>query len=444
MSLSAQSDSRTIISPQVSSSTKTAINVLPKLLMLSAAGLFFGDIAIFSVGGFIVTPYHLLFPLTAALAVSPSKQPQDSQVALFGFWLFMALTELAHVTWAGYITEPEWLRSFAQFLVYSLSFLVITRKKLRRTELVSLGPWVAKLSIVLSATGIFQYILFIFQIPAYLPDEFRARSGFDPLFSTRYGGFSPAIGFATEPSHYTLALCVLLACLLFFVQIGILKGRLQRISIAMVMAGVLVSYSISGVIISIALLIFSLIIPGRKRIFLVSVIGFFLWLLLTLNFTQPIVERFSIVAEGQDASSMMRVVASIRLLFANSSRLETMLFGTGMGLEAREYETYVQVYTQAIPRYLALREIKVHNIFAVIKFLQGWVGLLIYGIMIWLSLRPAIRAWRLYIPLFVFFFAYQFSTGLYLTPAFWSTYALMTVLWRSDLTPKMDDGVASR
>lgn len=431
MSLLVENDARAAVLFRSHSVARNDV-FLAKLLLLSAVGLFFGDIALISVGDFSATPYHILFPLVAVLSLLLSKRHKDFQVALVWIWLAMVVIELAHVVLTGYIMELEWFRSFAQFMVYSLSFLIIIRIKLDRTELILLARWVAKLSIILSSIGVIQYILLSLHIPAYLPSEIRI-SGFDPLVQTyRYGGFSPAIGFSTEPSHYALALCVLLACLLFFAQAGVLSRWLQCISLIGVMFGILVSYSVSGIIISTVLLA---VLQKKGRVFLILLILLFLWLLLGSSFARPIVERFLIIGEGQDASSMMRVVASIRLLFANGPRLETFFFGTGMGLEIREYETYVRVYSQAIPRYLELTTIKVHNILVVVKLFQGWVGLVMYGAMVWLSLRPAIRAWRLYMPLFVFFFLYHFSTGLYLTPAFWSVYALMTVLWKSELTP---------
>jgi len=402
---------------------------------LGATGLFFNDILLFNISGYSVTPYHLIFPLSALFVLLVDRRCVDNISGIVMVWFFMLFIEIVHVMMIGYGLEVEWFRSFAQFFVYSFSFLLVIRLRLTRGDLVALAPWTAKFGVFLSLIGIAQFILFLFGIPAYIPVDFRVRSAFDPLIDTyRYGGFSPAIGFATEPSYYSIALCVVLSSLLFFSKIGVISGRLQNISLSLILMGIMVSYSLSGIIIAFFLFLSFFASSSGKRIFALMLLGFFVWFLFNVSYADPIRGRLSLVLAGDDRSALMRVVASSRLLFSGTSRLETSLLGTGMGLEYREFETYLRVYLQVLSSDRAISEIKVHNIFTTIKLLQGWVGLALYMVMVWLTLRPAIQIWRLCVPLLFFFLIYHFSIGLYLTPAFWSVYALISILGKSDLS----------
>lgn len=407
------------------------------LIVISAAGLFFSDLSLFRIGDFVVTPYHILFPLAAVLSLLSFQAPPYAWSRRLRIWLFMLLVELMHVIVVGYVTDSEWQRSMAQFLVYSFSFIAVTRVRLKQKELSVLGVWTARIGIVLGIGGVIQFILFWFGLPAYLPVQFRVGSIFDPLIDTyRYGGFSPALGLALEPSYYAIALCTLLACVLFFNRAGMLNRQLYTVTLVSILSGILVSYSLSGIIMAFVLLSFSLYTSTGKRVLILIVLCVLGWVLFGLGFTAPIRERLVRAIGGGDVSTLMRVSASLKLLFSNTSSLEMALWGTGLGLEYREYETYMRVYLQVMPRDIILDQIKVHNIFTVIKLFQGWIGIVLYSIMVWFSMRPAMKARHIYVPLIVFFLIYHFSIGLYLAPAFWSVFALMVVLWQSELPPR--------
>lgn len=424
-----------VSSPRNTEKVFAAYNVgLAMLVMVSAAGLFFSDFSLFRVGDFAVTPYHISLPLAAVLSLLSFQTPPYDWFRRLRIWLLILLIEVMHVIIIGHVTDSEWQRSMAQFLVYSFSFIAVSRMRLKQKELSILGAWAAWTGIVLSIGGVIQSILFRFGMPAYLPAQFRVRGIFDPLFDTyRYGGFSPALGLAMEPSYYAIALCTLLACVLFFNRAGILNRQLYTVALLSILSGILVSYSLSGIITAFVLLFSSLYTSTGKRVLVFIALCVLGWVLLGLDFTAPIRERLVRAMGGGDVSTLMRVSASLKLLFSNSSSLETALWGTGLGLEYREYETYMRVYLLAIPQDVDLNQIKIHNIFAVVRLLQGWIGILLYSIMVWFSIRSSMKARHIYVPLIVFFLVYHFSIGLYLAPAFWSVFALMTVLWQSEL-----------
>jgi len=396
----------------------------------------FNGVLLFRMGSFEVTLPHLLLGV-ATVSVFVSSRRVNSRLAFI--CVAMILIQVCHALISGFIVESEWWKSFGQFVTYSTCFILLTGFKIDRNTSIRAASWTAKLGIFLGGISIIQFILFTFDVPAYLPDTWRVSGVFDPFAATyRYGGFSPAMGLATEPSIQALGLVTLLACLLYFGGIGSVSNRrVWILSVITLLGAVVLSFSLTGIVLAGALILTSLLFlrVGRRLVLILFMIGIGLGIF-GGGIVDPIRSRLLIASQGADNSTQIRVVAAFRLLFAPSSSFETFLFGTGLGMEMRDMEVYQAIYSDVSLRSREWDSIKIHNIFTAVRILTGWIGLLLYIILWWKVLRPLTKNFGLYTPLFAFVFISNFASGYYLTPYFWSMMALMVALRRFPLRHK--------
>ena len=407
--------------------------------MLSAIGSIFSDVLLFRWNGFAVTIPHLLLAMTTGMVIFRRKR-FDYRLAFI--FILMVLVEIIHAIAVGFAMSSEWHKSFAQFIVYGMCFVALTKLKLDRETLAKSAPWAMKLGIFIGGLGVLQFILFRIGVSAYLPEGWRVRS-LDILNSSgRYSDFSPAVGLAMEPSYYAIGLVTLLAFLLYLKRFQIINAnKLYFISVIMLILGVYFSFSLTGIIISSVLLIQQLFSSRNiiKAIFILAAIISFLWIPgLKIGLIEPIQSRLQRVVQGLDNSALIRVTAATRLLFARSSSLETSVFGTGLGMEDREKQVYLSIYEMTSLAGFNRDEVKIHSIITSIKYFQGLLGLIFYGALLWIILQPLAGKYKAFFPILVLFVLFHFSSGLYLTPIFWSSLALVTLLRRATLANALE------
>jgi len=405
-----------------------------RLLLLSAIGLIFSDVLLFRVIGFAVTIPHVLLAVTTGMAVFAGRRI-EGRIAFF--FALIVLAEVLHATAVGFVTSIEWQKSFAQFLAYGLCFIALTKLRPDRETLAGSAPWAMRLGMVVGGLGVLQFILFRMGVAASLPESWRANSLDVSSLSGRYGEVSPAVGLAQEPSYYAIGLAVLLAYLFFLKRLKLITNKkLYFLSVAMLISGVFVSFSLAGIVITSALLIQQLYASRNiiGMLLIMAAIISIIWIPGSqMGLIEPIQSRFQRVIQGLDHSALIRVIAPMRLLFARTGSLETSVFGTGMGMEEREKPIYLSVFETTAQGGIDRDDVEIHNIITIIRFLQGWLGLILYGAMLWIILKPLAGKYQAIAPVLLFFLLYHFSSGLYLSPIFWSLLALMALLRRGAL-----------
>lgn len=403
-----------------------------RLLLLSTLGPMFSGVLLFHMGGFVVGLPHLLLGV-AASTVFLNTRRVNSRLVL----ICVAITsiQIYHALVSGFAVESEWRESFAQFVTYTTCFFLLTGFEMDHKTSMRAASWTMKLGIFLGGISILQFILFMFGVPAYLPDIWQ--TGMANPFSLRFrvAGFVPAFGFASEPSLHAIGLATLLACLLFFGALGFIPNKQMWIlSIITLLGAIVVSLSLTGFVLAGVLILTSILFQRslRRFVFILLVIGMGFGMIAG-DIVATIQSRLLRVTQGVDNSAQIRIVGAVRLLFTSPSSFETFVFGTGLGMETRELSGYQAIYDEVTLRSLNLSTVKIHNIVTVVKVLQGWIGIVWYIILLWKILQPLTSKFRLYSPLFVFVFLYQFSSGYYLAPFLWPMLALMFVLRRLPL-----------
>lgn len=408
-----------------------------RLLLLTALGPAFSDILIYRLGDFAVTLSHLLIALVTVLILQ--KKSQLRFKLLFPV-VMMWFLEIHHAVVVGYVDEIEWLKSFLQMVVYSACFIIIAGFRTNAVVLRKTAPWAMKLGILLGSISILQFALLIFGVKAYVPETWAVRPIDFRDFTFRYGGFAPATGLATEPAHYALGLVTLLVYLLFLNDNAFLRSRwLFWTSFSVLCGGVLVTFSLTGVIITAIILLIWLWIKRKVRIIFwtIFIIALIIIVGAAIGITDPVQVRLQDVLLGADNSAQVRVIAAVRLLFAMPTSFENFIYGTGLGMEERELSTYLNIYRAVSLRSIIRDEVKIHNILTTIRFFQGWLGLALYSMLLWMILLPKKGRWAAFFPMFVFFILYHFASGLYLSPSFWSLLALIALLRRAQLGQKV-------
>lgn len=413
-----------------------------RLVLLTALGPAFSNILIYRLGDFAVTPSHLLLIGAAVLIFRLKWKPKFGLIFPI---VMMWVLDFYHALVVGYIGEIEWLKSFSQMLAYGACFIVIAGFRLNGFVLKKTAPWAMKLGILLGSISILQFTLLLFGVSAYVPEGWAVSPIDFRNFAFRYGGFAPAIGLAIEPSYYALGLVSLWAYLLFLYDNNLLLDKkLFWISFFVLCGGILVTFSLAGVTMTAIILLIWLGIQRKVRLVF--------WTLLTIatigivggnvGIISPIQARLQEVLLGADNSAQVRVTAALRLLFA-STNFESFAFGTGLGMEERGFTTYLDIYREASPRSFVQEEVKIHNILTTIRFFQGWLGVVLYGILLWNILLPGSRSQRTFSSVFVFFILYHFTSGLYLSPSFWALLALIALMRRVQLEQKAPVFIAS-
>lgn len=403
-----------------------------QLLVLISLSPLYSDVLLRRVfGGFAVTPAHLfLVVISVLLSLRLKRFVGKFTILVCG----MILVEVAHALLFGFVTDTEWITSFAQFFVYTSCFVLITTLKVNRDELKAIAPWLLKLGIFFGGIGIVQFLLMnIAGVPAYLPAAWRVR-GLNPFDELRAGGFFPAIGLAMEQSYYAMGLVTLLAYIFFLDNNGFIQNRaLWRSATLFVLGGVIVSFSLAGIVSAMALLAVKFLSlrtilkkPGNIMLIVVVVL-----IAAISGVAGPIQHRLQRAVRGADNSAMVRVVAAIRLLFALPDDIEIFLLGTGLGMQTRNVAQYTSIYSKVSLRDRAYDDVKIHNILTTSKFYQGWIGLSLYGLLLWNILCPLAGKRKPYRILVIFLALYHFAWGLYLHPGTWGTLGLLAVLRRS-------------
>lgn len=403
------------------------------LLLLTALGAMFGNLRLSEVGGFVITPTHITLVLIAVL-LAPRFRYVNAR--LFSLWLLIVVIEIHQGLFAGGGNDPEWFKSFGQFLTYSACFLVITTLRIDQADVSNISSLFVNAGILLGTLSITQFLLFALGVSAKLPEAFVARP-LDPMaLTSRYGGFAPAFGLATEPAHHALGLVTLLAFVLFLGNVvpGLGKQKSWLLSLLLLLMGIVVSFSLSGILTAVALM---LVLPlysrhVRIRVGMLVAIGSVV-LIVGGGVFEPIRSRLVSVSHGSDNSAMIRVVAATRLFFAFPGNLKVFMFGTGMGREHEEIDLYQRIYADTSIRDRQMDTVKMHNIFTVVKVMQGWVGVVLYVALLWSITRPMTFRMRAYAPLFMLLLLYQFSLGQLLSPFYWGTLGLLYLMRRLPL-----------
>jgi hypothetical protein len=398
---------------------------LLKLLILCSVGIVFTDVLIFRLAGFPVILPHLLLAAAVSLALL-RRQRFHQGLALA--CAMMGLVEVLHAAFFGLITEAEWLKSFAQYVVYSSACCLLAGLRVNRADLARIAPWVSRLAILLAGIGIAQFFALRLGVWPVLPFHW---GDYDPGADLRLGGFGAATAFALEPSHFALGLVGLAALLLFLDKAGVISNRkLWYMALVMLFGGVLVSFSMTGVFMMTVLVLSASLNLSHfaKRLLPALLVAAVTMSLFAGSILNVIQSRIRGVLAGTDDSALVRVVAATELTFTSLSSVETSWFGTGLGMEQREEATYTRVYQENMNRPHLLIGIKIHNIFATVRFFQGWIGLVLYSLVLWTVVRPMTSNWRLAMPLGLFLLMYHFASGYYLTPSFWTMLSLTVIL----------------
>lgn len=407
-----------------------------RVLLLSALGPAFSNILIYRLGDFVVTPSHLLLILAI---ISILRQKRRHEFGLIFPVVTMLLLDGYHAVVSGYVGEVEWLKSFIQMLTYSTCFIFFASFRSSEDTLKKIAPWAMKLGIFLGGIIILQFVLLGFDVLAYVPQDWAVKTLDFTESTLRYGGVTPAIGLATEPSYCALGLVTLSAFLLFLHNNNLVQDqKLFLASLSILFGGILTTFSLTGVMIAIMMLLGWLVIQRRVRLIFsalltITVIGI---VGANIGVTAPLQARFQRALMGVDNSAQIRIVAAVQLLFARSTSFENFTYGTGLGMETRELDTYLNIYREASLRSLARDEVKIHNILTTVRFFQGWLGLALYSLLLWVLLLPRSGQQAAFFPVLVFFILYHFASGLYLSPSFWSMIALMALLRRIQLGGK--------
>jgi hypothetical protein len=348
----------------------------------------------------------------------------------------MILTQIYHALVMGFITETEWLKSFLQFVMYIICFIILASFRIGGDGLFQSSLWISKLGIFIGAIGIVQFVFLQFGVPAYLPDAWRASGKFDPLSATyRYGGFAPAIGLATEPSVFAIGLTITLAILLFLYSARmVVNKKLWVIAVIALLIAVVLSFSLTGIIIaSILMFAFLFFVPTARRFIPILALVTIVFSLVGGDIWAPVYHRLLRANQGMDNSSLIRVAGATYLFWAPSTNFATALLGTGLGREQQELDAYRQIYDRVSLIAEDRNEIKIHNLFTVVKVMQGWIGLLLYWALLWTILQPLTRKFRVFIPLFVIAVLLQFASGYFLVPFYWSLLATLAILRKTPL-----------
>lgn len=405
------------------------------LLLLGASGLALDNIMIFRLYDFAITVPHLLLILATVLVIL-AKRRYDRRLVLT--FLVMLLLEVYHSLVAGFWYEAEWHRSFAQFILYGTCFVLLAGIQLDLKTLQRNVSWTIALSFLMAGIGIIQFILLQQGINAYWPAAW-SPSAFDPIAASfRYGGVLSALGLATEPSYYAIGLVTLLGYLLFLDNCGLVSNARQFMwAVLALLGGISVSLSITGYLVA-CVVVLGWLISRRKSRFvpiLISMIAVMIGV--STEVLQPVLGRFQQILLGSDNSTQVRIIASLKLMFTRPVDFEFFSFGTGLGMEARDITTYGQIYTENSLRGDWWDQFKVHNILAVVRFLQGWVGLIAFCIMLWIILRPGAGKNKEFLPMLLLLILLLFAFGIYLSPIFWTLLAFLAVIRTAQLNSEM-------
>lgn len=398
------------------------------LLVAAAVGQLFNNVALVRSDSFAVTIPMLLLAAAAALAFFvPRHRPADDTtlvvwMLLLGWQIFVGLV-------LGLVTEREWIQPFILFFFYSTCFVVASRLPITREDVVWAIYTLAFLLILFGALGVVQFILLnFFRIIPALPAEFSAVPWNPAIDIYRTDGVLRPAGLSYEPSTFSIALSF--ALVLMMLLIGLVPFRNKRlllISVLFLLAGSLMTLSLSGWAIAIPALFVSALNARFRRftIPLILVVGAVVIGVVYAGFSSVVTERLNDIAAGNDESANVRVLAALALLVHPTDNIARFFVGNGLG----QNPAFAALMDEVYLRRFAITETNIHNIFTIVRVNQGWVGIVLHLVLLLAVARPGFQQNRsLYLPMFVMIFALHFASGFYLDPAFWSILTLIAVL----------------
>jgi O-antigen ligase len=410
--------------------SKAAESSFVFFLIFTAVGLIYSDVLIFRVAGFAVTLVHLNYLITTLVAIFLIKRI-NIRIAILAIGFF--LLELCHSLMFKLISHPEWQKSFFLLFVYIFFFCLIASVDVDLIAFLKIETLIRILAVAFSGIGIIQFFLFNNRIDFTLPKNLRAMN-YDPFAEIRSGNFIPVNGIASEPSFYATGLVTLLGILIFFDSYKIVGKKLTFAVSLSVLIGIICSFSASGIIAVCLILFISYFKESNfrkiKLIILLVTVGCFL---MVSGVSEPIKDRFEKIFSGSDNSANIRVESAMRLLFMIPDNVEYFLLGTGLGMEDRDKKSFNRIYNEKRDLNSTIREIKIHNIFTAIRFLQGWLGVVLYTCLLWAALRIPYKKYKKSFVLFTLLAVLHFTSGLYIYPTTWATLGLVTILRKEQL-----------
>lgn len=412
------------------------------LLLLSVLGYLYNNFAIWRFSIFTLDLSHLLLVLAVAASLFLATRP-DPQIVII--WIGFMAMELMHALLFDLASDVEWIKSVAQVGAYSLAFVIISGFKLRYQDLVGLRRVAVTLTLFLGGFAILQFsLLNTIGVDLSIPEAWRSTTYAIAFEDYRYVGVARAQGLSREPAELAFGLAILLSFVIFLRQNQLIEGRVALIAVLVALVGIIVTLSPTGVLTVAAIILGTWFVSrstrSSQRLYsLVVILLVFFVVLVT-----PLGQRLNSIMQGSDVSSLVRTAAPIRLLLNMSDSAEFLVFGTGLGLESRNIQTYLEIYQPLVPWELR-GEIRIHNIFAVIRFQQGLLGLFAYLALLWMVLRPtdktALLPLRNLTPVIVLLVMFVFSSGYYASPMHWSLLAFVAVLRRLEWASREFDAM---
>jgi hypothetical protein len=408
--------------------TKVSTIVLA-LLMLSTLGLLYGNIAVLRVFDFVVTLPFLSFGIATILVIFLPRSQTSSNGITVLIWICLVIGELQRALSLGIETNTNWQRSVALYFYCSLCFVLTSRLRVSRDDILKMRRLLKLAALLFGALGILQFSLFnVWGIKAMVPVEW-AVSKWNPAADVyRTGLLQRAAGISAEPSYYAIGL-VLLATLIVFVETLANVKRFTMMPYAFILGGSIVSFSIGGWFLGVVVIVTVLLVGHLHIRYRILILTCFSLALISYCVRWPsfIVDRIDSAILGLDRSATIRGTDALRLLTAPPTDVMEFVNGKGLGQE----ETYRTLIAQTYDNYEGT---EIHNIFSVIKVTQGWLGVGLQIMLLLSVLRPfQIRNWWLYCPLTVAIIGFHFVTGLYLNPVYWALLALSNILQKANL-----------
>jgi hypothetical protein len=405
------------------------------LLLLSALGQLYNNIAIMRVADFAVTIPLLLFAAAALVAMLSPRQRPSHDGPLF-VWMLLVLWQLLSGVLLGLTGEADWLRSVSLFFYNSTCFVLASRLQVSRRDIVNVTPMLVWLILLFGGLGVLQFLLLNLGIRATVPKAFAA-SRWDPTIDIyRTAGLQRAAGISLEPSIYALGLSLVMVIYLFFYRVShFTNKRLLWCAMVSLIGGLVVSFSVSGIVIGIVAILVAVLVGGvgrlDGRVIFVMIVALVLAITAYCqNWFPALTNRVHMIASGSDRSANVRVVAALQLLFLPPTDFPDFVIGQGLGMESN-YRALVEI---TYGRSFGYHRTDIHNIITVIKVTQGWMGVALHFTLLLAVFRPfGIKDRSLYAPLFVTVLVLHFASGYYLVPLFWAILALVAVLRRASL-----------
>lgn len=412
--------------------TSTPAALALMLLVLTAIGQTFDNVAIVRISGLSITLPFCLFAAAALFTILSSRS--RARPALVLIWLLLAAWQLVVPLALGVAGDRDWLRSEALFVYCACCFLATSSIRVSETHLAQVSRLVAAAIVTLGLLGVLQFALLNgAHVRAVVPKSLAA-SAWDPAIDVvRTGGLQRAAALAREPSTYALGLSVAMAIYLSLNAMQRQKAR--RVDIAVIavgLAGNLASLSVTGLVVAAGSLGAAFLAAGRQSRYarkgrLLLVVGFAAAIVLGVTIVPPLSNRVRGILAGNDRSANVRVTAAVRMLLWCSENPADNLLGSGLGRDAAYSDLVTRMYTS-----FGYPQTNIVNIMTYIRLSQGWVGMGLHALLALAMLAPwRPRQWRALASLFAALLLYHFGTGTYLAPPYWALLSLVAVLRRA-------------